>query len=1552
MKKFITIMLLFIITINGQTIRESLQKKFSNIVIDKINEIQFAKTKEGKSISQIQSSIDQNILPIDSDFRVMLKIRVDQVNDSIKDFLIKEGCEIKNYNNYDMFTWVPFNKLEVIAENDKVLAIIGKGLTRTNSIISEGVALHQGDNSSDYFHADGGGVKVGVISDGMNYSNDSYYAYELPVINSVDNSGNNELYPQSEGTAMMEIIYDFAPAAELYFGGIDNYDNYLDFANRINHLAQQGCKVIVDDIGFIAGYSYFQEMELSAAINQFTNNYNGCYIAAVGNDNGNMYTGTNYTIDETEFLEFNNSTTHLEFTPENSGQVTIVLQWADTWYNPTQDFDLYVHNNTTNAVIASGLNRGSYFNPEEVCTINVTENQKYYLRVKWYNYSISEDNREIKILFLPDESIQELNLPLKSNSKEIFGKEITNNLIGVAATNANNGSTVESFSSRGPAVVFTSGGNIILEQQPKITGADGVSTYVGEEGNFNNPFYGTSAAAPHIAGIAAQYFSKYPNNSSNDFLTSLSNSAISMSDGGSSSNPNYISGYGRADALGLFIEELDVISSVSYNSNSVISNKKIGGQNSIASGITVTIPANTTTVLNGSLTFNSPTSTLKIYGAFLLEDGASLSSVDNIEIYDNGQIVDLSGNLDFKQVTINQKLSDENNIPQNFNAAKWRSPSWINFQTPKNILCNLNTNITLKANQSIVTNEKYNNWENGSNVINHQTFFVDVNTDDLTANFKHAYDNLSIKNSLENSSISGGNIQFKDPWYIDYEDLNFGDSYRNRGTNALFMSRVSPFTPDYITTYENNQAYQGVFLGQGYNPVTQEWTTPYYSVKTTSPQTISINGTDRTFYFQNWKASNNGADAKFQNANALETPVVFNNEGAEVKAVMKGTQLSSNVNGFNNNNQRKIIRTSNGHLHMVYESLGYIWYEYSTDYGSTWLLGNNNKPIEFDEGKNPSLNDYYGVLSVIYQGKGNGTGSTIKVASISNGVVTDTELIAELNDSYTNTEINPVIAFGNDQLFAAIWRGDCADQDFGVSKALNLRTGTISYDYTSNNYQINVHTDQFYPTSGRHIFNTDENSLNPCVEFYNGDDQNPNKLHIVWQQGTSSIKYERLEFTYSNNTLNYSTYALATLSTGSGFTNNYNPSITVLLDNSPVVSWVGYRTLRDERLEKANAGTYEERIVLRRGYSSGSWSSVFNKYDDEVNTPSVNSALMGYALGWSNENGSTNKIVRSDYGNQIFTTTQVGRDVQLSNGSSHNNIRFITLNTSALPYAFYNQPLPTDIPLKTSSLAVANGREGIVTKGEAGFYYLIGDVVLDQTTINFTELTDETTISNETELNSYLTTEEFTINNNSDLTFSVRFGTVDSITTANTLNDNEYVRFRVELVDAATNELLGTFSSVEYTKTNLYQYNNIGYSVNTEGIGNKKVKIRLRVEDNVEAEYTIAQIIADETILGKTNYTEISYLGELSVETYELAQNYPNPFNPETVIYYQIPESGEVSLKVYDMLGRELKTLVNHAQNQGRYEVKFNARDLASGVYIYRLQVNDFVTSKKMMLVK
>jgi hypothetical protein len=86
--------------------------------------------------------------------------------------------------------------------------------------------------------------------------------------------------------------------------------------------------------------------------------------------------------------------------------------------------------------------------------------------------------------------------------------------------------------------------------------------------------------------------------------------------------------------------------------------------------------------------------------------------------------------------------------------------------------------------------------------------------------------------------------------------------------------------------------------------------------------------------------------------------------------------------------------------------------------------------------------------------------------------------------------------------------------------------------------------------------------------------------------------------------------------------------------------------------------------------------------------------------------------------------------------------------------------------------------------------------------------------------------------------------------------------------------------------------------------------------------------------------------------TFELAQNYPNPFNPATTINYQLPTNALVTLKVYDVIGREVATLVNARQEAGRYTVNFNASTLASGVYFYRLQAGSFVETKKMMLVK
>ncbi|MCL5027841.1 MAG: T9SS type A sorting domain-containing protein [Bacteroidetes bacterium] len=88
------------------------------------------------------------------------------------------------------------------------------------------------------------------------------------------------------------------------------------------------------------------------------------------------------------------------------------------------------------------------------------------------------------------------------------------------------------------------------------------------------------------------------------------------------------------------------------------------------------------------------------------------------------------------------------------------------------------------------------------------------------------------------------------------------------------------------------------------------------------------------------------------------------------------------------------------------------------------------------------------------------------------------------------------------------------------------------------------------------------------------------------------------------------------------------------------------------------------------------------------------------------------------------------------------------------------------------------------------------------------------------------------------------------------------------------------------------------------------------------------------------------------IEEYLLYQNYPNPFNPSTTISYQLPHAGFVTLKVLDVLGREVKTLVNEYKGIGNYFVSFDASDLPSGIYIYQLNANGFFSTKKMLLIK
>jgi hypothetical protein len=127
------------------------------------------------------------------------------------------------------------------------------------------------------------------------------------------------------------------------------------------------------------------------------------------------------------------------------------------------------------------------------------------------------------------------------------------------------------------------------------------------------------------------------------------------------------------------------------------------------------------------------------------------------------------------------------------------------------------------------------------------------------------------------------------------------------------------------------------------------------------------------------------------------------------------------------------------------------------------------------------------------------------------------------------------------------------------------------------------------------------------------------------------------------------------------------------------------------------------------------------------------------------------------------------------------------------------------------------------------------------------------------------------------------------------------------------------------------------YSFTEKNVGNGKYSYRLK------------QIDFD----GSFEYSNVISINIGTPLSFRMSQNYPNPFNPSTIINFQIPEKTNVSLKVYDILGREVITLLNEVKEPGIYNINFNAAGFSSGVYIYKLSTgNGNISVKKMTLIK
>ena len=179
------------------------------------------------------------------------------------------------------------------------------------------------------------------------------------------------------------------------------------------------------------------------------------------------------------------------------------------------------------------------------------------------------------------------------------------------------------------------------------------------------------------------------------------------------------------------------------------------------------------------------------------------------------------------------------------------------------------------------------------------------------------------------------------------------------------------------------------------------------------------------------------------------------------------------------------------------------------------------------------------------------------------------------------------------------------------------------------------------------------------------------------------------------------------------------------------------------------------------------------------------------------------------------------------------------------------------------------------------------------------------------------------------------------------LAENDWISVKIDLVDQ-NNNILDIVSDININRENLESYATRSFTYKNSDI-NTFVKIRITFNSNIQdiglskMNYYISDDSENENIDSKET---------LFPEHFSLRQNYPNPFNPLTRIVYQIAQKSEVSIKIYDILGREVLTLVNEKKDPGEYTTIFNAVKLAGGVYIIKMKAGNFSKARKMMLLK
>lgn len=477
--------------------------------------------------------------PVDTVGVVGGQVLVD-IKATVSDELLDEirtlgGSVLVSVPNFDgIRARMPVDKLEELASDSRVRAIDPAWGAVTN-VTSNGDVAHRANVVRAATGYDGTGIKIGVLSDGVASLAALQAAGELPTVTVLPGQAGSG----SEGTAMLEIVHDLAPGAELYFATAFNGE--ASFAQNILDLRAAGCDIIVDDVFYFAEGA-FQDDIIARAVNTVVDD-GALYFSSAGNsgslfsepqDNGSAtFDSGMYEADynpgtvPAPVLSFEPATvdahrfgpgaadTLLKITQDTTSYFT--LEWSDPLGASANDYDLYVLNAAGTALIGGsiGAQNGTQ-DPFEIVNSTSANHLNANLVVARYGGAGTPAPRFIRVNANRGRFLVGTNGQTSGHSAAVGAFSVaavggpwalgvpTPPVVFSAAT------TIEAFSSDGPRRVFfdpfgapLSGGfldaDAVVRPKPDISAADGVATATP---GFN-PFFGTSAAAPHAAALAA-----------------------------------------------------------------------------------------------------------------------------------------------------------------------------------------------------------------------------------------------------------------------------------------------------------------------------------------------------------------------------------------------------------------------------------------------------------------------------------------------------------------------------------------------------------------------------------------------------------------------------------------------------------------------------------------------------------------------------------------------------------------------------------------------------------------------------------------------------------------------------------------------------------------------------------------------------------------------------------------------------------------------------------------------------------------------------------------